>query len=139
MSRRNERLRGAIGTFIRQYQRKAHPRHNPNDRHYDRQVEQQVSHLQPSELSELMSDQGDEITLAEEQAWYAGHNPPGVRYGYRQRVVFDGQQAGEVIELTQVRPVPGYRVETDQGDHIECFQSQLTALPHPTRDPEPRA
>lgn len=54
------RLEGEIGTFVRQYARKRHPSHDPNDRAYDRQLEQQIRHMKPEELDVLMNGDPEE-------------------------------------------------------------------------------
>jgi hypothetical protein len=41
---------------MRQYGRKAHPRHDPNDRGYDRKLEEQIKHMDPVELDELLHE-----------------------------------------------------------------------------------
>lgn len=51
---------------MRQYSRKRHPRHDPNDRAYDRHVEQQVKHMDPAELDELLHGDPDD---------HVGRNP----------------------------------------------------------------
>ena len=54
MNRRKRRLEGEIGAFVRQYARKRYPNHDPNDRRYDREIEQIVRQMKPEELDELM-------------------------------------------------------------------------------------
>ncbi|WP_111643418.1 hypothetical protein [Marinimicrobium alkaliphilum] len=53
-NKRTKKLEGDIGAFIKQYQRKAHPGSDPNDRRYDRNIEEKVKHMNPEELSELL-------------------------------------------------------------------------------------
>lgn len=53
-SRRTRKLEGDIGAFIKQYQRKAHAGMDPNDRGYDRKLEEKIKHMSPEELSDLM-------------------------------------------------------------------------------------
>ena len=68
VSKRRQRLEGRIGTFIRQYARKRHPRHDPNDRRYNREVEAMVKRMDPQELDALLRDEGDsraELALGE--------------------------------------------------------------------------
>ena len=48
-------LRANFGSFMRQYTRKAQRGVEPNDRQYDRKVEEEIKRLSPEELSELMS------------------------------------------------------------------------------------
>jgi hypothetical protein len=59
MSQRRRRLVGELGTFMRQYGRKAHPGHDPNDRGYDRGVERLVKKMDPAELDELIHGDGE--------------------------------------------------------------------------------
>lgn len=48
-----------IAVFIKQYGRKAQRGADPNDRTYDRDVEQMIRHMDPVELDRLLRD--DEI------------------------------------------------------------------------------
>lgn len=60
VSSRRQRLAAEIATFTRQYARKAHPRHDPNDRRYSRHVEQLVKRMDAEELDSLLRDDEDE-------------------------------------------------------------------------------
>lgn len=60
MSRRQQKLKSKIGAFMRQYQRKAEPGWDPNDRHYDRQLEEKLKRMSPEELDALLNDTDDE-------------------------------------------------------------------------------
>jgi hypothetical protein len=60
VSQRRQRLQGELGAFMRQYGRKKHPRHDPNDRGYDRGVERQIKDMDPRELDELLHGDTDE-------------------------------------------------------------------------------
>jgi hypothetical protein len=53
-SKREQRLEGEIGAFIRQYARKRYPGMDANDRRYDREIERKIRHMKPEELDELM-------------------------------------------------------------------------------------
>ena len=55
MSKRLQKLQARIGGFIRQYQRKSSAAF-PNDRGYDRQMEQKLKRLRPEELDALLND-----------------------------------------------------------------------------------
>ncbi|RQH06597.1 hypothetical protein [Paraburkholderia dinghuensis] len=57
--RSKSRLAGELGLFVQQYARKAHAL-DPNDRKYDRKLEKKMKQLSPFELSELLSDAGEE-------------------------------------------------------------------------------
>jgi hypothetical protein len=59
MSKRSERLKSQLGKFIQQYARKACRGFDPNDRHYDRKLEQQIKRMKPEELDELLRDESD--------------------------------------------------------------------------------
>ncbi|WP_250461286.1 hypothetical protein [Microbulbifer litoralis] len=53
-SKRKKNLEGEIGAFMKQYARKAYPGWDPNDRSYDRKLEEKIKHMNPEELSELL-------------------------------------------------------------------------------------
>ena len=59
MSKRQQKLQACIGGFIRQYQRKSSTAF-PNDRGYDRQMEEKLKRLRPEELDALLNDTEDE-------------------------------------------------------------------------------
>ena len=62
MSKRRQRLRGELGSFVQQYGRKKYPGIDPNDRRYSREVEQQVKQMDPRELDELLhGDDNDPV------------------------------------------------------------------------------
>jgi hypothetical protein len=46
----------ALQLFVKQVGRKASPGYDPNDRHYDRDVEQMARRLPPTELDALLRD-----------------------------------------------------------------------------------
>jgi len=54
MSHRKEKMAAEIGAFMRQYQRKAHSGHDPNDRQYDRELEAKLKRMRPEDLDELL-------------------------------------------------------------------------------------
>jgi hypothetical protein len=60
MSKRKDRLEREIGLFVRQYARKHYPGHDPNDRQYDREIEQIIRRMSPEDLDELMHGAPDE-------------------------------------------------------------------------------
>ena len=43
-----------ISRFVKQYARKAQKRQEPNDRDYDRKIEQAVKRMRPEDLDELL-------------------------------------------------------------------------------------
>jgi hypothetical protein len=57
---RMKKLAAKVGRFFQQYGRKKHPRHDPNDRSYDRSLERKLKQLPPEELSALMNGDPDE-------------------------------------------------------------------------------
>lgn len=61
-----QRLQGELGTFMRQYSRKKHPGHDPNDRGYDRQIEQQMKQMDPRELDELLHGDSDDRAASDQ-------------------------------------------------------------------------
>ena len=56
---RKEILNAEIGTFLKQYARKAHAGHDPNDRSYSRKIEGIVKRMRPEDLDALI--QGAEV------------------------------------------------------------------------------
>ncbi len=57
--RKKSQLAAALGRFVQQYARKAHKHWDPNDRSYDRKLEEKMKRLSPEELSSMLS--GDDI------------------------------------------------------------------------------
>jgi len=57
--RTKSKLAAELGRFVHQYARKAHKNWDPNDRNYDRKLEEKMKRLSPEDLSELLS--GDDI------------------------------------------------------------------------------
>ena len=53
-------LRENIGDFMRQYQRKAQRGVEPNDRQYDRKVEEEIKRMDPFELGRLINGGDDD-------------------------------------------------------------------------------
>lgn len=53
------RLAGKLGRFVQQYARKSQAC-EPNDRQYDRKLEKKMKQLSATELSDLLSDEGEE-------------------------------------------------------------------------------
>jgi hypothetical protein len=49
-----------LGTFLRQYARRAQKGQDPNDRTYDREIEQELGRLRPEELDRLINGEDDE-------------------------------------------------------------------------------
>ncbi len=64
-NRKRARLAGELGCFLQMYARKAHAGHNPNDRRYDKKVENAMRRLRAEELSALISGDGDEAAPPE--------------------------------------------------------------------------
>ncbi len=60
------KLAGELGRFAQQYARRAHKGWDPNDRSYDRKVEQKMKQLSPELLSDLLS--GDDLEPLEPRA-----------------------------------------------------------------------
>ena len=49
-----------IGQFLQQYGRKSPRSGEPNDRHYDRKIEQRISRMKPEELDEVLNGEVDD-------------------------------------------------------------------------------
>jgi hypothetical protein len=56
-------LAAELGRFVQQYARKAHKNLDPNDRRYDRKLEDKMKRISPEELSGLLS--GEDIEPVE--------------------------------------------------------------------------
>ena len=54
-SKRRLRLDGEIGAFVKQYARRKQKNMDPNDRGYDRELEQKIKKMKPEELDELLN------------------------------------------------------------------------------------
>jgi hypothetical protein len=55
-SKRKQRLTLRIEAFLREYERKGPGRSgDPNDRHYDRDLEKEILRMDPAELSALLA------------------------------------------------------------------------------------
>lgn len=48
------------GVFLKKYGRRAHPKHDPNDRSYDRTVEKKIKQMKPEDLDRLLRED-DEV------------------------------------------------------------------------------
>ncbi len=53
---KRQRMAGELGKFVQQYARKAYPTHDPNDRTYDREIEQKIRRMKPEVLDALLRD-----------------------------------------------------------------------------------
>jgi hypothetical protein len=51
---------GELACFVQRYGRKAQKQGDPNDRQYDKKLEKAMRRLPPTDLSDLLSDDGDE-------------------------------------------------------------------------------
>jgi hypothetical protein len=61
VSRRRKRLVAELGPFMEQYERKKRPgRGEPNDRKYDRELENAVKRMDPAELDALLHGEIDD-------------------------------------------------------------------------------
>ncbi|MGS0572676.1 hypothetical protein ACQR5V_16785 [Xanthomonas oryzae pv. oryzicola] len=52
---KKDKMAREVGVFMQQYQRKAQRHTEPNDRRYDRKLEERLKRLPPEELGELLS------------------------------------------------------------------------------------
>ena len=55
-----EKVTKELGTFLRQYARRAQKGQDPNDRTYDREIEKELGRLKPRELDLLINGDDDE-------------------------------------------------------------------------------
>ena len=64
--RKKSRLAADLSRFVQQYARKAQKAWDPNDRTYDRKLEEKMKRLAPEDLSDLLS--GEDIAPGEPHA-----------------------------------------------------------------------
>jgi hypothetical protein len=73
-----EAIAKRMGAFLRQYKRRAHPGHDPNDRGYDREIEHYIRRLKPEDLDVLLNGELDErFNLADEESQNGKPDVPG--------------------------------------------------------------
>ena len=51
------KIKSSIGFFLKRYRRKSNKCFDPNDRSYDRDLEENIKRIDPIELSALMNDE----------------------------------------------------------------------------------
>jgi hypothetical protein len=73
MSKRKKRLHAELGTFLKQYGRKAQRGQEPNDRGYSREMEALIKKMSPEEFEELF-DGPDEQHAPSRPDAPGGHN-----------------------------------------------------------------
>ena len=56
---RKTKLAGKLAVFAREYKRPARKGYDPNDRGYDRKLEEKIKRMKPDELSDLLSGDPD--------------------------------------------------------------------------------
>ena len=57
---RKKNISNELGTFLRQYGRRAQKGREPNDRAYDRDIEKQLRRTKPEDLDRMMHGEGDD-------------------------------------------------------------------------------
>jgi len=61
VSKRGKKLREELALFLKQYARKAQGHGwDPNDRRYDRKIQEMIRRMRPEEFESLLSDEDDE-------------------------------------------------------------------------------
>ena len=129
MSKKKDKIQREIGSFIRQYQRKAQPGWDPNDRRYDRKMENKIKKLDPAELSEIISGCDTDITSEIDELWFNFKPIPGVKFFLNDSIeIIKGENIGEkgfVISLIEIHPEPRYLVELTNGKDEIVLESQL--------------
>jgi len=74
LSKRKEKPRAKIGTFVQQYARQAQYRQEPNDRGYSQAIEAKIKRMKPEELDELLNGEQD-VFLKPEHKRNGGSKP----------------------------------------------------------------
>lgn len=60
MAYNDKKIKKEIGAFIKQYQRKSDPHIDPNDRRYDRKIEQKIKRMKPEKLQKILYDESND-------------------------------------------------------------------------------
>lgn len=131
MSNRGKRLQSEMGAFLKQYARKAQRGVEPNDRRYDRDMENKIKSMAPEDISKLM--QGEfytEVPVELEERWQTGELVEGLAFCFNDSVsITHGPHAGakgRIIALLRIKPEPEYAIELDSGvGEIKAFESKL--------------
>ena len=132
MSKKIDKIRREFGSFKRQYERKAHAGWDPNDRSYDRKMERQIKNMDPTELSEIMSGDGSDITPKMDELWFSFKPISGVKFMLNDSVeIIKGDHSGQkgtVTYLEALYPEPTYLVELSNGEQFNLMESFLKSL-----------
>ena len=61
MAYSKKKIKAEYGVFVKRYARKKPKNgHDPNDRNYDRKLEEIIKRMKPEELAELLNDDEDD-------------------------------------------------------------------------------
>lgn len=60
LSKRRKKLRDGLSNFLRNYGRRGASPSDPNDRHYDPKIEDQIKRMDPEELDRMMRDEDEQ-------------------------------------------------------------------------------
>ena len=61
MAYSKKKIKSEYGVFVKRYARKKGKNgHDPNDRNYDRKLEEIIKRMKPEELAELLNDDEDD-------------------------------------------------------------------------------
>jgi hypothetical protein len=85
MANNFERIKREFGSFIRQYKRKSHKSFDPNDRGYDRKVEDKIKRMNPEDLYKIMNDSGHN----EKEEYWPFDDPENVAVFTSKRIIKD--------------------------------------------------
>lgn len=129
MSRRRRWLESEISEFIRRYTRKHYATgFDPNDRHYDRKIEQVVCRMNPEDLDDLIYGRTEARDDAAEDR-LRGERLPGVELALNDAVAVrrgaHQGQCGTVVPLLGTEPEPRYAVKLASDIEIEAYESAL--------------
>lgn len=132
MIQKKRKVQREIGSFMRQYKRKAQSGQEPNDRKYDRNMERQIKNMDPTELSEIISGDGSAITQEIDELWFNLKPIAGVKFTLNDSVeIVKGKYMGQkvtVVLLIEVTPEPRYIVELSTGEGVNILESQIKSL-----------
>jgi hypothetical protein len=131
MSNRGKRLQAEIGTFLKEYKRKAQRGKEPNDRSYDRDIETKIRSMAAEDVSKLIQGElSSEVPPELEDRWLAEEQVESVRFCVNDTVTithgFYTGAVGKITALLRLKPEPEYLIELGSGEgEVKVFESRL--------------
>ena len=123
MSKRKEKLRAGIESFVRQYGRKAQRGQEPNDRGYSRAMEAKLKRTNPEELDELLN--GEPEDFAPPPPADSGHGDVGRESGQKQSSSLHQKVRRSVQKLVPAKINGGRRLSRPPAKPGVRFRPQI--------------